>query len=460
MTKLSIIVVAYNHLDYTKKCIESLLKYTAGIDFELIVVNNGSTDGTLEYFHTLRDVKIVDLKENRGTSGGINSGFEAATGEYVLFVSNDLLLTPNWANNLLYCIEADKKIGMVVPASNISSNMQIVSFDYTDDDALYSFARAYNKSDKTKWEERIRLVTYAFIVRYDLFKEIGGMDEDFNSGFDDDDISFRVRRMGYKLILAMDTFVYHFGSVTLSQEYNHELIILKNREKFIKKYNLDSWHSAGFDANAVDFLDYPLNKDEINILGINPLCGGTILQLKNKLAGVGINNIKLYGFTEDERYYADLKTICEDVSFDGINNISNYFKDKSFDYIVVEGQIESFKDFDNFLEALKQLKNKKGKIIFSVKNKSFYKNVIIFLTQGAYINFDHYNMRFFDIQGLTQKLYSIGFSSIKILNLMHYVYERDRELIENLSNCFEIEKREKVKQNLTIYEYKFCIGED
>ena len=81
--KLSIITLTYNNLSYTKKFIESLYKYTQ--DFELIIVDNGSTDGTVEYLKTLNSVKLILNKENLGFSKGNNQGIGIAEGEYIGF---------------------------------------------------------------------------------------------------------------------------------------------------------------------------------------------------------------------------------------------------------------------------------------------------------------------------------------------------------------------------------------
>ena len=92
--KLSIITLTLNKLDYTKKFIKSLFEYTK--DFELIIVDNGSTDGTVEYLETLDNIKLIKNSENKGFSAGNNQGIAMAEGEYIGFLNNDILLYPNW----------------------------------------------------------------------------------------------------------------------------------------------------------------------------------------------------------------------------------------------------------------------------------------------------------------------------------------------------------------------------
>lgn len=365
--KVSIVVLAYNHLDYTKLCIESLLKYTLNIDYELIVVNNGSTDETKEYFESLTSIKKINLNDNIGFCGGFNSGFEVCEGEYIIAVSNDLILTPRWANNLLSCIESDEKIGMVVPACNYSSYMQSVKCNYNSLDELIQFAENYNVSNPLKWEERLRLIGYTFIIKRDLLEQVGWLDENLNGAFDDDDLSFRVRRKGYKLIFARDTFVHHYGAVTVKQDYKNNNLLLINREKFIEKYNLDSWEATGVNLNILNRISSSKYQNEINILGINPLCGGTLLQIRNKFKAENMQNVNLFAFIEDERYRTDLMTICSEVGIGNINDINVYFNNQRFDYIIIEKPIKQCYNINSLVSKLKSVLCLKGKIIYRVE---------------------------------------------------------------------------------------------
>ena len=87
--KLSVITLTLNKLEYTKKFIKSLQKYTK--DFELIIVDNGSTDGTVEYLESLDFIKLIKNSENKGFSAGNNQGIAIAEGEYIGFLNNDIL---------------------------------------------------------------------------------------------------------------------------------------------------------------------------------------------------------------------------------------------------------------------------------------------------------------------------------------------------------------------------------
>lgn len=393
---VSIVVLAYNHLDYTKKCIENLLKYTNDVEYELITINNGSKDGTEDYFNSLHNTKKISFPENIGVDKAINYGFRAAEGKYTLNLSNDIVVTSRWLSNLIKCIESDSRIGMVAPVCNASSNNQQVSMQYNTLAEMHKLAEKYNISNPSLWEERIKLVTYTCLFRTDLQKKLGGFDEDFNPGaFDDDAMSFRIRRAGYKLILAKDTFVHHYGSVTFNEEYVKSNIAARNNQLFYTKFGIYSWNAAMIDFNIVNLVDYN-KKDSINILGIGPTCGSTLLQIKNKFRQNGIWNVKIYYLSENEKAIPDLNTICENCILTKAKNAKEFFSSETYDYIIVESETSKIESLDKTFEDLTDLLKKDGMVITTATNETYPIIKKIMLNKGFNISrkFNEYYFAF------------------------------------------------------------------
>lgn len=386
---VSIVVIAYNHLDYTRKCIESVLQYTADIDYELITINNGSSDGTKEYFDTLPHAKKINYTQNIGVDKAINFGFAMAEGKYTLNLSNDIVVTHNWLKNLLTCMESDEKIGMVVPVCGYSSNFQKVELPYDTLEEMHEQARKYNISNPRLWEERLRLVTYTCLFRTDVQKSIGGFDEDFNpGGYDDDAISFTIRRLGYKLILAKDTYVHHYGSVTFNVEYTVNNLAERNRNLFREKFGVDSWGSAMIDFNIVSLIEYSgkTENENMNILGIGSSCGSTLLQIKNEFKKSDVWGVKLFYLSQAPNCIPDLKTICEFCLCGEPSDASYYFKNIEFDYIILENDPSELKDmelvFTNLLHNLKD----DGKILCTAKDEKVLSEIEKLLSQNGLKN--------------------------------------------------------------------------
>lgn len=216
--EVSIVVSAYNHLDYTKRCIESILKHMPkDLNYELILLNNGSTDGTQKYFESLKPTKIVHLKENILNSYiGIRT--RVCEGRYLLEISNDVIVQVNYLENLLKCIRSDTKIAMVVPTTpGVGGNQCITSKDLTPEQGE-AFAKTNNISDPKRWRSVKLLYNPIALYRSDIVLSsngIGMWDKYFvNTAGGDNGLSKRLIDAGYKLILAEDTYCYHFGKVT------------------------------------------------------------------------------------------------------------------------------------------------------------------------------------------------------------------------------------------------------
>ena len=109
--ELSIYVLGYNKLDYTKMCVESLLaNLPANLNYELILINHGSSDGTKEYFESFHPDKQLDIAVN---GGGADAVYRILEGEFVLMISNDVVLTPHAIENMLACIRSDPMIATI-----------------------------------------------------------------------------------------------------------------------------------------------------------------------------------------------------------------------------------------------------------------------------------------------------------------------------------------------------------
>ncbi|QHW33409.1 glycosyltransferase family 2 protein [Paenibacillus rhizovicinus] len=212
----SIIIPSFNQRDYLQKCIESIHDHTPS-PYEIIVVDNASTDGSAEYLQSVGGVvRYRVLDRNRGFAGATNVGLMMAKGNKLLLLNNDTIVTPHWLDNLLACLNSDPNIGMVGPVTNYISGDQRIEVPYTEENGILPFARRFNASDPAKWQRTDRLTGFCLLFRRELWEQTGYLDEGFEIGnFEDDDFNIRVRLQGYALIIARDTFIHHFGSVSM-----------------------------------------------------------------------------------------------------------------------------------------------------------------------------------------------------------------------------------------------------
>lgn len=378
---VSIIVLAYNHLEYTKRCIESIYRYTSHLSFELITVDNGSSDGTDAYFQALPNGKKVRFLANAGPVNGFNAGMLAAEGMYTACISNDFIVTASWMDNLLACMASDERIGFVSPGANEVSNNQRIECGASEAGEIQSFARSYNVSDSAKWEERVRLLPCVLMVRTEVLYKTGYYDPRFAYGeFADDDISFRIRRAGYKLIFARDTFVYHFGSVTTREDKVKHNSLEVSRSIFVEKYGLDAWDDASMDIHlvqtAAEHLNRPGNEtgaDPLRILGINSKCGSTPLQLRNALRGAGyLPEPELHYVTDQSQYIEDLRSISGVVRLEPLQGMLPEGDPQGYNVIMLEGGLEGYEPAQSVILRIRALLKKDGLFVFKVRNGTHF----------------------------------------------------------------------------------------
>ncbi len=236
----TIIIPAFNEVDYCRQCVSSLLLHTPP-EVKLVLVDNGSTDGAGEFFDSVPGATVVHTAENRGFAGGVNAGLAHAEGHAVV-LNSDTLLPREWLARLLAHFEADPLLGMVGPRTNCASGPQHINgLAFHDLEGISAFAdqRAVEFSGQRVLVPR--LVGFCLVIRDTTLAAVGTFDERFGIGnFEDDDYGMRVRKAGWRLAMAEDCFVFHYGSRTFAgmgivgERFN--ALIAANADRFARKW--------------------------------------------------------------------------------------------------------------------------------------------------------------------------------------------------------------------------------
>lgn len=237
MERTDIIIPVYNRWNYTRACLKSIETYTP-LPHAVIVVDNGSTDGTGDRLKKLKGIKVITNSKNLGFPKACNQGIRQSSGKFIVLLNNDTLVTPRWLENMLRCMNSCHMVGMVGPCSNYAFGVQYVPKSYKNLKELKQFAAHFNRPDPRKWKEVDFLSGFCLLIKIEVIEKVGLLDERFELGtFEDNDYCERVKKAGYKLVCVGDTFIHHFGSrtfKTLKVDYNR--LFLNNRIKFHEKW--------------------------------------------------------------------------------------------------------------------------------------------------------------------------------------------------------------------------------
>lgn len=242
--RVSIIIPTYNKTGYLLNCLKSIALNTKSFNgrYEVIVVDNGSTDPTFEVISRIEGIQVVRLDDNKGFVEACNTGANVAQGKYLVFLNNDVIVTPDWLDALMLTIETGPELGavgakLVYPSGQLQEAGCIV----WSNGMCHNYGRGDNPS-RPEYNYR-REVDYCsascLLVRHDLFKRIGGFDRRYSPGYYEDvDLCFSIRKEGKNVIYQPRSVVIHFEGVTAGRDTRfgvkrHQLI---NREKFVAKW--------------------------------------------------------------------------------------------------------------------------------------------------------------------------------------------------------------------------------
>jgi GT2 family glycosyltransferase len=238
----SLIIITYNNLALTRQCLQSIYAKTREPTFEVIVVDNASQDGTVEFLKELAatqpNVQLIFNQTNAGFARANNQGAQAARGEYLIFLNNDTIVTPGWLNGLIQHLQPPE-VGMVGPVTNSSGNESRIDVSYQDLSGVDEFAACYTRTHARETFEISVLAFFCVAMRRTVFEQVGPLDERFGLGtFEDDDYAIRIKQMGYKIICAEDVFIHHWGSASFAKldQREHFMLFMSNRKKFEEKW--------------------------------------------------------------------------------------------------------------------------------------------------------------------------------------------------------------------------------
>ena len=254
--KVCLITLTWNkYEDATKSFIETLYKYTDSEKFDLIVVDNGSEDGTAEKLKEFAKDKnnftLICNPKNVGYSKGNNIGLRSVSGknyDYIGLLNNDILFTPNWLEDTLSIFEEDKQLGMVSP--RIQKNGKMTEKNYLDK------YKSYLKKYKKNFEYSIEPFFCCVLIKKEVIDKIGLMDENFTPAFwEDNDYCFRAMYAGYSLARSNISFVFHKHSTTSNVLHNE--IFKQNEVLFFEKHPIGKWIWEHKKTNMInDFIKY------------------------------------------------------------------------------------------------------------------------------------------------------------------------------------------------------------
>ncbi len=248
--KVAVVILNWNGLELLKSFLPEVVNYSNVEGAEVIVADNNSTDGSLNFVkEQFPQVRIVLMDKNYGFAGGYNKALNQIDAEYFLLLNSDVAPGKDWLPPLLKVLESDKDIAACSP--KIKSYKESQQFEYAG--AAGGFIDRYGfpycrgrifdvvEKDEGQYEETIPVFWgsgAALLIRSEIYKSSGGLDEDFFAHMEEIDLCWRVKNRGYKIVSVSQSEVYHLGGGTLNQQNSHKTYLNFRNNLFMLVKNL------------------------------------------------------------------------------------------------------------------------------------------------------------------------------------------------------------------------------
>lgn len=231
-----VIVCVHNALDDTKRCLESVLRHTT-LPYSLIVVDDGSSEETRDYlasFAASHQAALIRNERAKGYTFAANQGLRESTGDYVVLLNSDTVVTPDWLDRMIACGESDPRIGLVGPLSNAATWQSIPEIIINGEFAQNELPEGWTVDDmgtvvasySARLYPRIPFLNgFCMMIKRKLIEHIGYFDEQvFGRGYgEENDYGLRALKAEWQLAVAEDAYVYHAQSRSYSHERRKEL---------------------------------------------------------------------------------------------------------------------------------------------------------------------------------------------------------------------------------------------
>lgn len=235
---VSVIIPLFGNTSDIRRCLESL-EANRDLVHEVIVIDNASPDAAASVTSEFSFVTLVRNKTNLGFGQASNQGAAQASGDVLLFLNSDTIVPRSGLMRLIEALERSGSIGAAGPLTNRSGHHQQIDPTYTTRQSIGFFADAFARMSASDREVDM-LVGFCLAVRRSVFVEIGEFDPRFGLGlFEDNDLCYRIRRAGYKLVIAARSFVHHEGSRSLLKLPDPASLFKRNLALYQEKWKAD-----------------------------------------------------------------------------------------------------------------------------------------------------------------------------------------------------------------------------
>ena len=250
MPAIAVVILNWNGKHFLGRFLPQLLAHTSWPNVSFVVIDNGSTDGSVDFLRThFPALALICFDKNYGFTGGYNRGLQQVKADYYVLLNSDVEVSENWLQPLLNLMEEDPGIGACMP--KICASDAPAFFEYAGaaggfiDKFGYPFCRgrilSHVESDRGQYDKR-RAVFWAtgacMMVRAELYHRLGGFDALFFAHMEEIDLCWRMQTAGYKIMCEPQSVVFHVGGGTLPNNHPQKIYFNHRNNLYLLYKNL------------------------------------------------------------------------------------------------------------------------------------------------------------------------------------------------------------------------------
>lgn len=250
MSKVSVIILNYNGKEHLKEFLPSVISNTPEELADVIVADNNSSDDSIPFLtENYKSVRIIQMDSNTGYAGGYNEALKQVDAEYFVLLNSDVEVTSGWLNPIISYLDEHDDVAAAMPKIRAYKNREY--FEYAGacggfiDRYGYPFCRGrvlYEIEEDTGQYDTIKDIFWAsgacFVVKAELFRKAGGFDMDFFAHMEEIDLCWRLKSMGFRIVVVPESLVYHLGGGTLPINTPRKIFLNYRNSLFLLQKNL------------------------------------------------------------------------------------------------------------------------------------------------------------------------------------------------------------------------------
>lgn len=385
---ISIVLVFYQQAHLSYLCLQSLLKF-ADVSYELIIVDNASTDGTTRLLDKISNARIIRNTENLGFVKAVNQAGEIANGEYMLLLNNDALIEENTLSNALRVIESDETVGAVgAKIKLLDGSMQEAGSIIWNDGACLGYGRGKSPTEyETMFQRDVDYCSGAFLLfRSSSFKSLNGFDLDYAPAYyEESDFCIRLQKQGLRIVYVPTSQITHYefassggmeGAKKLQAE--HRDVLCSKHAEFLKEHLTNDASNVLRARTRNSFPNILVIDDRVPYPSLGagyPRCSNLLFELSKMELNISFYPL-LFPEEEWDDVYNTLPNTIEVILKSGHDELQSFLEArKNFYQYVVVSRVHNMEFFNHCLSLDPDLLGE-AKIIYDAEAVSAPREIL------------------------------------------------------------------------------------